>query len=186
MKLIKEEIIKIDLRYFDDRLDEFSYLKNYGEHYRLLTYISRLYNNELIIDAGTCQGHSCIALAQNPNNSVFTYDIYPKDINYITDYYKNVTKKILDINLESELILESSKIILLDIDPHDGDSEINFYEKLININFNGILICDDINLNDGMKRFWNYIKKDKYDVTDLGHWSGTGLVNFSNKKIEII
>ena len=97
MKLIKDEIKKIDLNYFDDKLDEFSYLKNYSEHYRLLTYISKLYNNELIIDAGTCQGHSCLALSQNENNSIFTYDIFAKDIDSITDNYKNVTKKILDI-----------------------------------------------------------------------------------------
>lgn len=185
MKLVKDEIKDIELDYFNNLMVDFSYLKNDGEHYRLLTYISYQYINELIIDAGTCQGHSCIAFAQNRNNLVYTYDIYSKDINYITDNYKNVTKKILDINLEVDNILESAKIILLDIDPHDGIAEIKFYNKLLSINFNGFLICDDINLNDGMKNFWNLINKEKYDISDIGHLSGTGIVNFSDEKIEI-
>jgi hypothetical protein len=29
-----------------------------------------------------------------------------------------------------------------------------------------------------MKEFWNSIKQEKYDVTDKGHWSGTGIVFF--------
>lgn len=188
MKLIKNEIENIDLSYYGSQLDGeyFSYLKDPKEHYKLLTYITKLYNDILILDAGTASGHSCIALAQNRTNKVYTYDIYDKNILYITDNYFNVTKKILDINLENNNILESAKIIMLDIDPHNGYAEEKFYNKLLLTNFNGILICDDINLNDGMKRFWSLISKEKYDITELGHWSGTGLVNFSDEKIEIL
>jgi tRNA G37 N-methylase Trm5 len=186
MKLIKDAILKTELNFFDNLLNYFSYLKNENEHYRLLTYISYLYDNELIIDAGTCQGHSCFALSQNKNNLVYTYDIDPKDITYITENYKNVTKKILDINLETDEILESAKIILLDIDPHNGTMEKIFYDKLLSTKFNGFLICDDINLNGGMINFWNSIDKEKYDISEIGHWSGTGIVNFSTEKIEII
>jgi hypothetical protein len=186
MKLIKDEIKKTELNFFDNLMNDFSYLKNENEHYRLLAHISYLYDNELIIDAGTCQGHSCFALSQNENNLVYTYDIESKDIKYITDNYKNVIKKILDINLETDQILESAKIILLDIDPHSGTIEKIFYDKLLKTNFNGFLICDDINLNDGMRNFWNSIDKEKYDISEIGHWSGTGVVNFSNEKIEIL
>lgn len=28
-------------------------------------------------------------------------------------------------------------------------------------------------------------EKEKFDLTDVGHWYGTGIVNFSNEKIEI-
>lgn len=186
MKLIKDEIKKIELNFFDDLSKTFTYLKTEKEHYRLLTYLSKLFNDQLIIDAGTCQGHSCLALCQNLNNKIYTYDIYSKDINYITDNYSNVTKIVLDINLEDKSILESAKIILLDIDPHDGISEIKFYKKLSITNFKGFLICDDINLNEGMKKFWNSIDKEKYDISDISHWSGTGIVNFSDEKIEIL
>jgi len=186
MKLVKNHIKDVKLDYFDSIIKDFLYLKNDGEHYRILTYISNLYNNEIIIDAGTCQGHSCLALAQNLNNLIYTYDIVPKNLDYITLKYKNVSKFIKDINLESDHILEKAKIILLDIDPHDGKIEKIFYDKICNTKFSGFLICDDINLNQGMIDFWNSINKEKYDVTDIGHWSGTGIINFSNEKIQII
>jgi len=159
MKLIKNEIEKISLSYFDSIIDDYDYLKNTGEHYRLLTYISKQFDNEVIIDAGTCQGHSCLAFAQNSNNKVYTYDIEPKDITHITDNYSNVIKNILDINLVDDSLLSSAKIILLDIDPHNGNIEIDFYDKLISVNFTGFLICDDIYLNDDIKIFLNYLYK---------------------------
>ena len=88
--------------------------------------------------------------------------------------------------MESKVVLESAKIILLDIDPHDGVTEDYFYNRLLDFDFKGFLICDDIHINDGMMNFWNSIKKQKFDITDIGHWSGTGLVNFSDEIIEII
>ena len=47
---------------------------------------------------------------------------------------------------------------------------------LIDNNWHGKLLLDDINLNQEMKNFWNGISHEKYDLTDIGHWSGTGLV----------
>lgn len=29
-----------------------------------------------------------------------------------------------------------------------------------------------------MKKFWNSITEEKYDITNVGAWSGTGLVYF--------
>jgi hypothetical protein len=29
-----------------------------------------------------------------------------------------------------------------------------------------------------MKNFWDRIEEKKYDITNIGHWSGTGLVIF--------
>ena len=51
-----------------------------GEHYRLLTYLANQYNGINIIDAGTYQGLSALALAQNPNNKIWSYDIEKKEI----------------------------------------------------------------------------------------------------------
>jgi hypothetical protein len=37
-----------------------------------------------------------------------------------------------------------------------------------------------------MRKWWDEIQEEKYDVSDVAHSSGTGLVNFGNKfKIEI-
>lgn len=186
MRIVKEKIKEIELNFFNQNdLITFSYLKNVNEHYRLLVYISYLYENEQLLDVGTAQGHSCLSLSQNKNNKIITYDIEPKThVDFIN--YHNIEIKTLDINKEDADIINSSKFISFDIDPHDGEQELNFYKKLIDINYKGIIICDDINLNDGMKNFWNKIYHEKYDITEIGHWSGTGLVNFSDEKIEII
>jgi hypothetical protein len=49
---------------------------------------------------------------------------------------------------------------------------------LHDIKWNGLLLLDDINFNEPMNQFWNNISEEKYDITKIGHWSGTGLVNF--------
>jgi hypothetical protein len=186
MKIIKEQIKNIELDFFNqDDLRQFSYLKNMNEHYRFLVYVSYLYNNEQLLDLGTAQGHSCLSLSQNQNNKVITYDIEPKNhVDFIK--YPNIEVKTLDINKEDAAIINASKFISLDIDPHDGEQELVFYKKLIDINYKGIVICDDININQGMKDFWNSVTHEKYDITEVGHWSGTGLINFSDEKIEIL
>lgn len=124
-------------------------------------------------------------MSQNKKNKVITYDIVLKN-NTLFENYSNIEIKTLDINKENAEIINSSNFILLDIDPHDGVQELNFYKNLINIDYKGIVMLDDIHLNDGMQKFWNNIYHEKYDLTDIGHWSGTGLINFSKEKIIII
>jgi hypothetical protein len=49
---------------------------------------------------------------------------------------------------------------------------------LISINYKGYLLLDDIHLNFEMERFWGSITKEKYDITNIGHITGTGVVYF--------
>jgi hypothetical protein len=34
---------------------------------------------------------------------------------------------------------------------------------------------DDIHLNNEMSNFWNALKNEKYDLTHIGHHTGTGI-----------
>ncbi len=155
-----------------------------GEIFRLLYYFSSLFKDKLIIDAGTDVGISALCLGINNNNAVISYDIFPKNIIYEQKYNNFVFKK-LDINRESEEILKATYFIYLDIDPHNGIQESYFINKLEKIEFKNYVLCDDIFLNDGMINFWNSIKQKKYDLTKLGHSTGTGLICFSDDiKIE--
>lgn len=146
------------------------------EHYRFLTYVSNLYNKIKIIDVGTLKGCSALALSSNKSNTVYSFNIsnqlelddLPGNIEFIIDNVIN--EKYIDL-------INSSEIILLDTF-HDGTFESQFLQHLININFKGILILDDIKLNQNMIDFWNNIKLDKLDVTTLGHSTGTGIVFF--------
>ena len=143
------------------------------EHYRLLMYVSTLYNNEIIFDVGTNKCMSAIALSYNKLNKVKTFDIVkllPENPNVENiEYILGDSTKDID--------LKKCPIIFLDVD-HDGIYEDIFYDHLKSINWKGILILDDIHLNEPMKNFWNRIEEKKYDITNIGHWSGTGLVVF--------
>ncbi len=70
---------------------------------------------------------------------------------------------------------------MLDVDPHDGIQERDFFKFFEEIGYEGIVVLDDIYVNKEMNDFWNNIKQPKLDLTDIGHWSGTGIVLFGNK-----
>ncbi len=71
--------------------------------------------------------------------------------------------------------IHSSPFIMLDID-HSGKTEKEILDFLVDNNWHGHLLLDDIYLNNAMKDFWNNITLEKYDLTHIGHFSGTGLV----------
>ena len=144
------------------------------EHYRLLIYISNLLDNVTIFDVGTNKCMSALALSSNPLNRVKSFDI----INLLPEnpIVDNIEYILGDSTKDLDLL--KSPIIFLDVD-HDGTYEDIFYNHLKSINWKGILILDDIHLNEPMKKFWEIITEEKYDITKIGHWSGTGLVIFN-------
>jgi hypothetical protein len=78
-------------------------------------------------------------------------------------------------------------IIFIDVDPHDGVQERKMISKLIDMNFNGILLLDDIHLNPEMQSFWDWIPVGrKVDLTSFGHFSGTGAVLFGDSDLKIL
>jgi hypothetical protein len=182
MNFKKEEIEKIDLTQFANLIpeDEFRayFLSEAGyDHYKLLGYVSSIYNDEILLDVGTYKGCSALALASNPKNRVKSFDIrsglrtisnYPANIEFIVD-------NVIDERYK-DLIL-SSKFIILDTD-HDGPFEHEFYNYLKLINWKGTLMLDDIKLNQPMKDFWDSITEEKCDISDVGHCTGTGIVIF--------
>lgn len=149
-----------------------------GEHYKLLAYISRKLNNALIFDIGTNFGGSALALADNLNNKVITYDIIP--LNGIKDDVPNIEIRIGNALDDRRLL--SSDVILLDT-MHDGVFENEVFNFLKQNNFGGILLLDDIHMNVQMETFWQSIDVKKFDLTKVGHLTGTGLVDFSGKVI---
>jgi hypothetical protein len=163
-----------DTHHFSD-----SRAKAGGEHYQLLTYLSFQFNGINILDFGTNWGDSAIALSQNPNNKVTTYDINRIWEFPFLDNFENLEFKLMDANKEDPNIIKSATLIFLDI-AHDGIQEMQFTNMLQNIGYKGYLICDDIHLpwSPPMDMWWNSISVEKYDITDIGHTWGTGLVNY--------
>lgn len=184
------------------KYDETHHLaRQVGEHYKLLAYLSHLYDDILILDVGTCWGESAVALSQNSKNRVITYDIhnlYTKEGEYagkieesympFLDTYSNLELKIMDISNESDDLIKSAKIIFLDI-AHDGIQEKNFTDRLDKIGYKGYVFCDDIfcPYYPTMTPWWNSLTIEKYDLTEVGHSWGTGLLNYyQDKNVQII
>jgi hypothetical protein len=84
---------------------------------------------------------------------------------------------------EYKNLILSSPLIFLDIDPHHGIMEFEFYEWLVKHDYKGTLIFDDILHFEKMREnLWFKIHHpNKIDLTSIGHWSGTGVVDFSKR-----
>ena len=143
------------------------------EHYRLLMHISTLYREETLFDVGTNRCMSAMALSHNPSNKIKSYDI----VQVLAENPKIPNVEFLLGDSTEDEDIRSSRFIFLDVD-HDGIYEDKFYAFLKSIEWKGILMLDDIHLNEPMARFWNGIEEEKHDLTKIGHWSGTGLVAF--------
>lgn len=157
------------------------------EHYRLLEACSKSVTNAVLIDIGTHKGMSALALSINPTNTVHSFDIVAKrdlpdrpNIQYHTDNLMTAEGR-----ATWKTVLLSAPYILLDIDPHEGTREYDFYEWLRDNHYEGTLVCDDIWYFKEMRdNFWYKIPPEfKVDVTREGHWSGTGLVRFHPREL---
>jgi predicted O-methyltransferase YrrM len=167
-----------------------------NEHYRLLAYLATQFNNSSIFDIGTSSGQSALALSFNSSNTVHTFNIQDelskekkqfkwKDCN-IKFHLENLWDTDILKKWKQELL--NSPFIFIDVDPHNGHMEYDFYKWLEENQYKGIVLFDDVLVTDLMKyNFWFRIPSEhKIDLTKYGHFSGTGLIKFpwSNTCIE--
>lgn len=152
------------------------------QHYRLLEELATKFSDSTLFDIGTHRGMSAFALSMNPTNRVLSFDIVAKEglpvkpnIEYHTDDLMSEEGR---AKWKDQLM--AAPFIFLDIDPHEGTREYIFYEWLRDNDYRGFLVCDDIWYFKEMRdNFWYKIPSEhKIDVTDRGHWSGTGIVRF--------
>ncbi len=179
----RRNVGKIDLepysKYLGDETCRGYFLDTeFREHYRLIAYLSTLFDDALLFDIGTCLGYSALALSYNPSNQVVSYDLvqcrslrYEEELTRIRFRIGNVLE---------DPRLATSPLIMLDTQ-HDGVFESGFYAHLRRIGFKGLLFLDDIHFNPEMESFWQSIREPKQDLTHLGHWTGSGLVDFSGR-----
>jgi predicted O-methyltransferase YrrM len=196
MKIELKKIKDVDLSYVSEffpekyekhKINEMNSGIENGEHYKLLSYLSDLLENETILDLGTRDGLSALILSKNNKNKVITYDLLPKPLEMLEfeNLIPNCEFKQLNIFNEDLDVIKKSKLIFLDLDPHDGIQEKRFMEILEEIEYKGIVVCDDIEWFPAMSEWWKNVTQKKYNVTKYGHGSGTGIIDFSDK-LEII
>jgi len=157
-------------------------------HHKLLAYlVKQLPAGSLVADLGTYLGASALALASNPDIVVLTFDI--------TKNFDTTKKTCIDLPNVTFILNDclncidmfiTAKIIMLDVNPHNGKQERKLLLELMEREYKGIVICDDINLNEEMQAFWKSIGGwKKLDVTKYGHWSGTGIVVFDSETLDL-
>jgi hypothetical protein len=87
-----------------------------------------------------------------------------------------------------DLPYDDIPLILIDVDPHDGLQEPPMIDYLVRIGWSGVILMDDIGgMFHGLRETWEAIPYEKYELTDIGHHSGSGLINIGDRfKIEIV
>lgn len=141
------------------------------QHYKLLAWISMQFDNILITEIGTLGGIGTIALSFNPKNQIVSFDI--RKYNWGNRTPQNAEKKLIYEGYMDEVM--KSTVIFYDA-AHQGEEEFRFLKELFERGWKGMIIWDDIHLNQEMRDFWNGILAPKEDWTSLGHKTGTGVM----------
>lgn len=163
------------------------------EAYKFYAYLSTLIDSGRILEVGSRYGKSALALSYNLLNDVVSFDILEQGASNLE---RDNLKFVIGNFMEADVDWENVDIIMIDVDPHDGIKEREFMDFLTSVKWEGILILDDILPNwpiivagadpQAMNDWWNSIEYEKYDVSDVGHFSGTGIVIIGDKyKINI-
>ena len=174
---------------------------DFGLHYSsILAYLSTCFNDSVIVDLGTLYGNSAAALAYNKSNKVYTYDIESREeatSKFKLEEFKNV-EYIITNCIEDNWhrpadrdIFLSSELIFLDVDPHDGVQEQVVLRFLVENDWKGVMVCDDIGaplverpLHLAMRNWWDSIDLPKYDIINrYSSPTGTGIICFDNQKV---
>tara|TARA_B100001113_G_scaffold264419_1_gene219361 strand:- start:504 stop:1130 length:627 start_codon:yes stop_codon:yes gene_type:complete len=206
IKIIKDEVRNLDITHLRDiSLNSNDWQEPGVSEYQLYAYLSSKVNDSIILDIGTHKGGSALSLSYNERNKIRSYDI--KEQGASTIKKDNITWHIGQFTEDSQIDWDNVSIIMLDVGWHTGKEEREMMQFLRDKDWKGILLHDDIDTplsqetrsanpkllhmpeilwfdNNNM---WNEIPEEKFDLSDIGHCSGTGLVNFGNAhKITVI
>ena len=187
IKIIREQVKDLDVGHLRDiSLNRNDWLPAGQSEYKLYAYLSTFFNKSTILDIGTRVGGSALALSYNPTNQVISYDLVEQGASSIKR--SNITWKIQNFMEDETLDWNNIPIVMIDVDPHDGSQERVMMDWLRDKGWKGILIHDDIGPSwPDIQLMWDEIPEEKFDVTEIAHMSGTGVVNFGNAhKISIV
>jgi predicted O-methyltransferase YrrM len=163
-----------------------------GEHYRLLAALVAVLQPKTLIEIGTATGASALAMKSTlpANGRIVTYDVLPwrgysggllREQDFEDGRLEQRTDDLstpTGWGANAEL-LRSAELIFVDA-KHDGAQERDFMRGFDEVGLTGepIVVFDDIRVW-GMLKFWQEISRSKLDLTSFGHWSGTGLVDYT-------
>ncbi len=164
-----------------------------GEHYKLLAGLMLALKPKSVIEIGTATGLSAIALKSFmlPDARIATFDVipwrdYPETVLTTADFDDQRLVQHLDDLQQSASVerhrslLEGADFIFIDA-AKDGVMEQRFIDNLLQLKYqrSPIVMFDDIRVWN-MLGIWRKLPRPRLDLTSFGHWSGTGLVDWSS------
>jgi len=180
IEINKEDVKALDVSHLRDlSLNSNDWLPAGQSEYRFYAYMSTWFNNTTILDIGTRTGGSALALSYNPTNKVRSYDLVEQGASSIKK--DNISWNIGDFMEDEDIDWDNVSIVMIDVDPHDGSQERVMMDWLREKGWEGILMHDDIGPGwPDIQLMWDEIPEEKFDVTEIAHMSGTGIVNFGD------
>jgi predicted O-methyltransferase YrrM len=162
-----------------------------GEHYKLLGALVEEIKPTVVIEVGTFQGLSALAIKPHlpAGARLHTFDIIPwqqiegsalAEHDFADGKVKQELGDLADpaVFRRHTPLLQSAEFIFV-----DGPKNVEFEEKFvaaldgIALPKRPIVMFDDVRLWN-MLAIWRGIRHPKLDITSFGHWSGTGLVHW--------
>lgn len=158
------------------------------EHYKLLAYLSTQMTCKRILDIGCYLGQSSCAMSISEGKEIVTIDVVdclPDDVTTVKQ--RTNVSCIFDTTYLNYLptIVLGCDLIVLDID-HTGMHERLILQKLRDCGYTGMVVLDDIHLNNMMRAFYRDIPELKIDISKYGHWSGTACVIFDTERFNVV
>lgn len=177
---------KIDLFKWDTNLSIFSlfneewrsYIEMPNNYYKLLSFIVDQLKPKIIVELGAYTGASTVALLSSMEKDSHIYSIDKIDDWRFVDKSDPRLSLLVGNSIELvDLVPNNIDIIFIDTD-HTKDQITKEWEVYRHkISPNGVVILDDIHLNDGMTEFWNSLPYNKIDLSEY-HNTGFGIFQF--------
>lgn len=159
-----------------------------GEHYRLLAGLVQVLRPKTVIEIGTAEGLSALAMLKYlpVDGQIITFDLvpwadYPRSCLTSQDFQGGKLQQILGDLGQGEIfeshrdLLARADLIFIDA-AKDGVLERKLISSFESLGFaaSPIFVFDDIRLWN-MLRIWRELQWPKLDLTSFGHWCGTGI-----------
>jgi predicted O-methyltransferase YrrM len=158
-----------------------------GEHYNLLTAITEYLIPRVVWEFGTFTGAGTVAIEEGcckfPGlTTIFTVDNNPPNENWFHELDFGVYRIVDDFLSPSVLNhndLPKADLIFID-GPKDNKTEAQLLCELGKITFRNrpIVVMDDIR-EPALVYVWRNIQRPKMDLTSLGHFTGTGIIDWT-------
>jgi predicted O-methyltransferase YrrM len=163
-----------------------------GEHYRLLAALVRLTKPQVVVEIGTLTGVSALAMLDElpPGARLTTFDLIrwreiPGTLLTERDFESGrLAQEVADLGdlataTAYQSLLKDADIVFADASK-DGEFEARLLANLeeIGLKQGALVVFDDIRLWN-MLAVWRRIDRPKLDLTSLGHYSGTGVIDWT-------